>query len=105
MIASRINWYPCLQGSRVCDANVLSQRMPPLHQSINDKESLDHNDSTMEIKVIGDMVIILLDLSKEEYDCFQVPLAAEEATTTTARPQEATDQTTGTMELAGRFNN
>jgi hypothetical protein len=57
----------------------------------------------MKVKVIGERVIILLHLSREEYGRFQVPFAAEEATTTTARPQEAT--TTSTTELAGQFNN
>jgi hypothetical protein len=34
----------------------------------------------MKVNVIGERVILLLDLSREEYVCFQVPFAAEEAT-------------------------
>jgi hypothetical protein len=56
----------------------------------------------MKVKVIG-RIIVLLDLSREEYGRFQVPFVAEEARTTTARPttttaraQEATPNTTTT---------
>ena len=83
----------------------------PTHQSTNDKESLNCSGSTMKVKVIGERVIIILDLSREEYVRFQVPFTEEEATTTTvrpttttARPQEATTSMT-TTESAGRFNN
>jgi hypothetical protein len=77
----------------------------------DDKESLNHSDSTMKVKVIGERIIVLLD-PREEYGRFQVPFVGEEAITTTARPttttaraQEATANTTTTTELAGRFNN
>ncbi len=83
----------------------------PTHQSTNDKESLNCSGSTMKVKVIGERVIIILDLSREEYVRFQVPFAVDEATTATAtstttpaRPQEVTTATT-TEELVGRFNN
>jgi hypothetical protein len=66
----------------------------------------------MKVKVIGERIIVLLGLSREEYGRFQVPFVAEEARTTTARPttttartQEATANTMTTTELAGRFNN
>jgi hypothetical protein len=51
--------------------------------------------------VTGQRVVLLLDLSREKCAHVQVPFAAEEATTTTARPstrtarsQEATTRTT-----------
>jgi hypothetical protein len=48
------------------------------------KKALTH--PNMKVKVMGERVVILLDMSREEYVCFQVPCMAEDATTTTARP-------------------
>jgi hypothetical protein len=68
----------------------MNPKNAPTHQSTDDKESSNHSGSTMKVKVIGERVIVLLDLSREEYVRFQVPFTAAEATTTTARPATTT---------------